>query len=145
MQVNIETILNHFTQIRKYYASEVRKRLNDINLSPSEISILILLSSNQSINTSSQLVVLLGISKGLVSRSIDSLQQKGLLDCQQDLKAIRVLQLFLTKQASSIIQRLQSEIKKINNEVLGDIPEADIKQMEKTMSEIVRHFKNVVD
>ncbi|WP_294581406.1 MarR family winged helix-turn-helix transcriptional regulator [uncultured Thomasclavelia sp.] len=145
MQVNIETILNHFTQIRKYYASEVRKRLNDINLSPSEISILILLSSNQSINTSSQLVVLLGISKGLVSRSIDSLQKKGLLECQQDLKDRRVLQLFLTKQASSIIQRLQSEIKKINNEVLGDIPEADIKQMEKTMSEIVRHFKNVVD
>ena len=145
MQVNIETILNHFTQIRKYYASEVRKRLNDINLSPSEISILILLSSNQSINTSSQLVVLPGISKGLVSRSNERKKKKGLLECQQDLKDRRVLQLFLTKQASSIIQRLQSEIKKINNEVLGDIPEADIKQMEKTMSEIVRHFKNVVD
>ncbi|WRK54270.1 hypothetical protein SD457_04520 [Coprobacillaceae bacterium CR2/5/TPMF4] len=77
MTTNLETMLNYFTQIRRYYANELNKRLKDINLSPNEISILILLSNNHFITTSSQLVVLLGVSKGLISRSIDALVKKS--------------------------------------------------------------------
>ena len=51
MTTNLETMLNYFTQIRRYYANELNKRLKDINLSPNEISILILLSNNHFITT----------------------------------------------------------------------------------------------
>ena len=84
MTTNLETMLNYFTQIRRYYANELNKRLKDINLSPNEISILILLSNNHFITTSSQLVVLLGVSKGLISRSIDALVKK---ECSLLIKA----------------------------------------------------------
>ena len=71
MKKNVESMLGYFSQIRRVYANEINLRFQNENFSPNEISILILLSNNESINTSSQLRLILGVSKGLVSRSID--------------------------------------------------------------------------
>ncbi|MBO8462588.1 MAG: MarR family transcriptional regulator [Firmicutes bacterium] len=90
MLPNVETILSYFSQIRRVYAPEIHLRFKDENFSPNEISILILLSNNASINTSSQLTLILGVSKGLVSRSIDSLLSRGLIVCLPDMKDKRL-------------------------------------------------------
>jgi len=90
MLPNVETILSYFSQIRRVYAPEIHLRFKDENFSPNEISILILLSNNASINTSSQLTLILGVSKGLVSRSIDSLLSRGLIVCLADAKDKRL-------------------------------------------------------
>ena len=90
MLPNVETILSYFFQIRRVYAPEIHLRFKDENFSPNEISILILLSNNASINTSSQLTLILGVSKGLVSRSIDSLLSRGLIVCLPDMKDKRL-------------------------------------------------------
>lgn len=79
MKKNVESMLGYFSQIRRVYANEINLRFQNENFSPNEISILILLSNNESINTSSQLRLILGVSKGLVSRSIDSLLSRELI------------------------------------------------------------------
>ena len=71
-------------KIRRFYANELQNKLEKENLTPNEISILILLSNNPSVTTSSQLVYFLQVSKGLVSRSIDGLVKKGLIQCVQE-------------------------------------------------------------
>ena len=83
MKKNVESMLGYFSQIRRVYANEINLRFQNENFSPNEISILILLSNNESINTSSQLRLILGVSKGLVSRSIDSLLSRELISCVQ--------------------------------------------------------------
>ena len=138
---NVETMLSYFSQIRRVYAQEIHLRFKDENFSPNEISILILLSSNTSINTSSQLTLILGVSKGLISRSIDSLLSRGLIVCLPDTKDKRIQRIQLTKEATPLLLRLQKEIEQINEILLQDISEEEISQMETTMIKIIERFK----
>lgn len=55
MTNNVETALSYLSQIRKVYAERLNIKFQEENFSPNEISVLILLSNNKSINTSSQL------------------------------------------------------------------------------------------
>ncbi|HCO28575.1 MAG TPA: MarR family transcriptional regulator [Lachnospiraceae bacterium] len=138
---NVETMLSYFSQIRRVYAQEIHLRFKDENFSPNEISILILLSNNTSINTSSQLTLILGVSKGLISRSIDSLLSRGLIVCLPDTKDKRIQRIQLTKEATPLLLRLQKEIEQINEILLQDISEEEISQMETTMIKIIERFK----
>ena len=138
MKKNVESMLGYFSQIRRVYANEINLRFQNENFSPNEISILILLSNNESINTSSQLRLILGVSKGLVSRSIDSLLSRELI---QDPHDRRVQRIHLTQKAAPVILRLNKEIAEINEELLEDISEEEISQMERTMNKILERFK----
>lgn len=140
MKTNMETILHYSSQMRKYYAHELNKRLKDYHLSPNEISILMMLSNNKTITTSRQLVVLLGVSKGLVSRSVDLLCQKNLVACYQDVHDRRVQHLYLTESSCDTILRIEQEIQKIDQELLSDIPIEKIQNMHETMMEIISRF-----
>ena len=61
MRQTVEEMLGYFNQIRRVYANELNLKFTNENFSPNEISILILLSNNPSINTSSQLCTILGV------------------------------------------------------------------------------------
>lgn len=145
MRTNLETMLNYFIQIRKYYANILNKRLKEIKLSPNEINILILLSNNPSITTSTQLNVFLGVSKGLISRSIDSLMKKGWIRCENDPSDRRVQRIYLTSDSTEVIDLLKREIEKINHEILSDVSEAEMDAMEQTMKKIIQRFKENQD
>lgn len=142
MKRSVEAMLGYFSQIRKVYANEINKRFKEENLSPNEISILILLSNNASINTSNQLRLVLGVSKGLISRSIDSLEAKGLAMCKKDVADKRILRIQLTEKAKPLILRLEEEIGRINEELLAGISQQEINQMETTMMKILERFKD---
>ena len=90
MQRTVEAMLGYFNQIRQVYANELNRKFEEERFSPNEISILILLSNNRTIDTASQLRVILGVSKGLVSRSLESLAAKGLVECRQDERDRRI-------------------------------------------------------
>lgn len=140
MQRTVEAMLGYFNQIRQVYANELNRKFEEERFSPNEISILILLSNNRTIDTASQLRVILGVSKGLVSRSLESLAAKGLVECRQDEGDRRIQRICLTEQASPLVSRLQGEIKKINEAFLEGISQEEIDQMEATMTKILDRF-----
>ncbi len=142
MERNIETLLKYFSQIRKYYADELKQRFKEENFSHNEIAILILLSNNKSITTCSQLTFFLGVSKGLVSRSVDSLIDRGLVSSVRDPADKRVQHIRLTEEAGKLIVKLKKEIEQINDKLLGDISEKEIAQMEATIMKIINRFKD---
>lgn len=141
MKKNVENLLSSFAKIRRFYANELQNKLEKENLTPNEISILILLSNNPSVTTSSQLVYFLQVSKGLVSRSIDSLVKKGLIQCVQDDKDRRVQRIVLTPASKTITIKITNEVRKINDRILKDISEEEIIQMESTISKIIERFE----
>ena len=141
-QKNVENLLSSFAKIRRFYANELQNKLEKENLTPNEISILILLSNNPSVTTSSQLVYFLQVSKGLVSRSIDSLVKKGLIQCVQDDKDRRVQRIVLTPASKTITIKITNEVRKINDRILKDISEEEIIQMESTISKIIECFES---
>lgn len=140
MQKTVEAMLGYFTQIRQVYAGELNRRFEKEKFSPNEMSVLILLSNNRTIDTASQMRVVLGVSKGLVSRSIESLAERGLVECRQDERDRRVQRVCLTGAAAPFVRRLNEEIGRINREVLADISQEEIDQMENTMMKVLQKF-----
>lgn len=57
---------------------KIKDSFQEFNFSPNEISILIVLKNNSTITTSTELKVVLGVSKTLISRSVDSLEKRDL-------------------------------------------------------------------
>ena len=141
MRQTVEEMLSYFNQIRRVYANELNLKFSNENFSPNEISILIVLSNNPSINTGSQLCTILGVSKGLISRSIDTLIEKKLICCEKDVSDKRIQRIFLTEKSSPVIQRLNREVTNINNEVLKDISKEELQQVETTVTKILTRFK----
>ena len=139
--ISVETMLSYFNQIRKFYANELNRKLKDENFSPNEISILILLSHNKTIDTLSDLRMILGVSKGLISKSIDSLIKKNMIESVVDKKDKRIHRLCLTKESCSVIEKINYESRKINQECLRNIDEKDIRHMEETMLKILNTMK----
>lgn len=140
MQRTVEAMLGYFNQIRQVYANELNKKVAQEKFSPNEMSVLILLSNNKTINTASQLKVILGVSKGLVSRSVEALAEKGLVDCRQDERDRRIQRIYLTERAQPLVVRMKSDIEKINEAFLDGISQEEIDQMEETMTKILDRF-----
>lgn len=141
MKRNVETMLSYFAQMRKVYAAELNQRFAMDNFSPNEISILIILSNNPSIDTSSQIKVVTGVSKSLVSRSIDSLVGRGLITVEKDAEDKRIQRIHLTQASDPLVRKLKKAIRAINEEVLEGISEEEIRQMEQTMKKILDRFQ----
>ena len=141
MTNNVETALSYLSQIRKVYAERLNIMFQEENFSPNEISVLILLSNNKSINTSSQLTTILGVSKSLVSRSLAALERKGLIQTREASGDRRSREIYLTASASAVTKQLSEGIKEINEVVLADISEEEMRMMKETMEKIIDRFK----
>lgn len=141
MTNNVETALSYLSQIRKVYAERLNIKFQEENFSPNEISVLILLSNNKSINTSSQLTTILGVSKSLVSRSLAALERKGLIQTREASGDRRSREIYLTASASAVTKQLSEGIKEINEVVLADISEEEMRMMKETMEKIIDRFK----
>ena len=141
MTNNVETALSYLSQIRKVYAERLNIKFQEENFSPNEISVLILLSNNKSINTSSQLTTILGVSKSLVSRSLAALERKGLIQTREASGDRRSREIHLTASASAVTKQLSEGIKEINEVVLADISEEEMRMMKETMEKIIDRFK----
>lgn len=134
--LTIEEFLRLSNRLREYYGKQIKDRFSEYTFSPNEISILILLQNNNSITTSTQLRVVLGVSKALVSRSVTSLEQKGLITIKEDSSDKRISHIELTENAVPILEKISIEIEKINQVLFKDIPTKDIQCMIETMNKM---------
>ena len=73
-----------------------------------------------------------------MSRSIDSLVKKGLIQCVQDDKDRRVQRIVLTPASKTITIKITNEVRKINDRILKDISEEEIIR-------ILENTRNAVD
>lgn len=134
--LTIEEFLRLSNRLREYYGKQIKDRFAEYTFSPNEISILILLQNNNSITTSTQLRVVLGVSKALVSRSVTSLEQKGLITVKGIPSDKRISHIELTEDAIPVLEKINIEIEKINQVLFKDIPTKDIQCMIETMNKM---------
>lgn len=125
--LTIEEYLRVSNQMRDYYAKKIKNEFTEYNFSPNEISILIVLKNNPSITTSTQLKVVLSVSKALVSRSVDALEKKGLVQVETDSNDKRISHIVLTKKSSPIIGLIDEKIQLFNENLFKDIDEKEMK------------------
>ena len=114
----IEDFLRVSNQMRDYYAKKIKDSFQEFNFSPNEISILI------------------GVSKTLISRSVDSLEKKGLICTCIDEKDSRIHHLQLTGECKPILKIIDEEIGKINKTLFNDVSVEEMKSLKQTMSKL---------
>ena len=132
----IEEFLRVSNQMRDYYAKKIKDSFQEFNFSPNEISILIVLKNNSTITTSTELKVVLGVSKTLISRSVDSLEKKGLIRICIDEKDTRIHHLRLTDACKPILNTIDEEIGKINKTLFYDVSVDEMKNLKQTMNKL---------
>lgn len=141
MRNTVETMLSFYAQIRRVYVNEFTQRFQEKKFSPNELDLMLFLSNNPSINTSSQLCTCLNVSKALICRSVDSLTAGGFLTSVPDRQDRRVQHLFLTESAAPIIEKIRSIRTELDQEILSGIPKESLEQMEQTMQKILERFQ----
>ena len=137
----IEEFLRISNQMRDYYAKKIKDSFQEFNFSPNEISILIILKNNSTITTSTELKVVLGVSKTLISRSVDSLDKKGLIRICIDEKDTRVHHLKLTQECQPILKIIDEEIGKINKTLFYDVSVEEMKSLKQTMNKLQKRVE----
>lgn len=90
------------------------------------MNVLIFLSNNPSINTAKELTVTLGVSKGLVCRSVDALVRRGYLTSEEDAKDHRILHLRLTQKAAPVIGQMRVSMDHFSQTVTRGISEEEL-------------------
>lgn len=128
-------------QMRDYYAKKIKDSFQEFNFSPNEISILIILKNNSTITKSTELKVVLGVSKTLISRSVDSLEKKGLIRICIDEKDTRIHHLRLTDACKPILKTIDEEIGKINKTLFYDVSVDEMKNLKQTMNKIQKRVE----
>lgn len=137
----IEEFLRISNQMRDYYAKKIKDSFQEFNFSPNEISILIILKNNSTITTSTELKVVLGVSKTLISRSVDSLEKKGLIRICIDEKDTLVHHLKLTQECQPILKIIDEEIGKINKTLFYDVSVEEMKSLKQTMNKLQKRVE----
>ena len=137
----IEEFLRISNQMRDYYAKKIKDSFQEFNFSPNEISILIILKNNSTITTSTELKVVLGVSKTLISRSVDSLEKKGLIRICIDEKDTRIHHLRLTDACKPILKTIDEEIGKINKTLFYDVSVDEMKNLKQTMNKLQKRVE----
>lgn len=137
----IEEFLRISNQMRDYYAKKIKDSFQEFNFSPNEISILIILKNNSTITTSTELKVVLGVSKTLISRSVDSLEKKGLIRICIDGKDTRIHHLRLTDRCQPVLKIIDEEIGKINKTLFYDVSVEEMRSLKQTMNKLQKRVE----
>lgn len=141
MQNTVETMLSFYAQMRRVYISEFTRRFQEKRFSPNELDLMLFLSNNPSINTSSQLCTCLNVSKALICRSVDSLTAGGYLSSTPDPRDRRVQHLSLTESALPVIEKIRSIRTDLDADILRGIPREELIQVQQTMQKILERFQ----
>lgn len=141
-----ESFFNALSKFIKEYRKISFKALDEYELTPSEIDVLMFLLNNApELDTAKDISQYKGISKALVCRSVDSLSKKGLLSSVVDKSDRRIVHLALSDDASEIVYKLKKSKEIFGDMVMEGVNEEDIKifmRVINTMLDNVSRFKD---
>ncbi|MBO5158565.1 MAG: winged helix DNA-binding protein [Lachnospiraceae bacterium] len=96
-------------QLKKLLAKKVEPIIQECDLRPVEMDILVLLQREKSIDTAKGIIQKKHLSKAHISKSIENLRSKGFIHLEEDESDHRILHIRLTEKSKNIIEEV-SEI-----------------------------------
>lgn len=140
---NGNAFLVSFTKAKKTYKKFISPTLNDLGLTHNEFEILVFLQENLEYNTAKDIVEFSGLSKGLISRSIESLLKKDMITIKKDENDKRVFRLYISKSAEETI----SILNKISNEfcrlLLKGLQDEELIAFDSILNKMIKNLNNL--
>ena len=90
-------------QLKKLMAKKVEPIIQECDLRPVELDILVFLHSEKTIDTAKGIIQKKHLSKAHISKSIDNLRSKGFIRISEDDSDHRVLHISLTERSEEVI------------------------------------------
>ncbi|MDZ4992245.1 MarR family transcriptional regulator [Clostridium perfringens] len=140
---NGNAFLVSFTKAKKTYKKFISPILNELGLTHNEFEILVFLQENLEYNTAKDIVEFSGLSKGLISRSIESLLKKEMLTIKKDDKDKRIVRLYISDSAIETIDVLN----KISNEfcklLLEGLKDEELIAFDNILNKMIKNLNNL--
>lgn len=140
---NGNAFLVSFTKAKKTYKKFISPTLNNLGLTHNEFEILVFLQENLEYNTAKDIVEFSGLSKGLISRSIESLLKKEMLIIKKDEKDKRIVRLYISDSAIETIDVLN----KVSNEfcklLLEGLKEEELAAFDNILNKMIKNLNNL--
>ncbi|MGG5460639.1 MarR family winged helix-turn-helix transcriptional regulator [Clostridium sp. B9] len=140
---NGNAFLVSFTKAKKTYKKFISSTLNDLGLTHNEFEILVFLQENLEYNTAKDIVEFSGLSKGLISRSIESLLKKDMLTIKKDEKDKRIFRLYISESATetmAILNKISNEFCKL---LLEGLQEEELIAFDSILNKMIKNLNNL--
>lgn len=140
---NSDSFLVTFKKARKKMHNFLEKRIKEYNLTSNQIDVLIFIKRNKEYNTAKDIVEYIGVSKGLVSRSIDDLLKRGYITACEDKNDKRKLRLFLTDEGEKIVNIIEGYDREFFEMLTSNITKEEMEVHSSIINKIVTNLKNI--
>ena len=134
---NLNFIFSSIKKVSRAYADFLSKELEDYDLSPNEI---VVLSSLDSVSTASDIAKDSDVSKALVSRSVASLKERGLIKVSISEVDKREQKVVLTEQGERISELIDLLNEQFARKVFGNFQENEKRVLVALMKVIVANI-----
>ncbi|WP_300350892.1 MarR family winged helix-turn-helix transcriptional regulator [Clostridium sp.] len=140
---NGNAFLVSFTKAKKTYKKFISATLNDLGLTHNEFEILVFLQENLEYNTAKDIVEFSGLSKGLISRSIESLIKKDMLTISKDEKDKRVFRLYISSSAKETMNVLNSISNEFCKLLLEGLQDRELLAFDIILNKMIKNLNNL--
>ncbi|MGF6598731.1 DNA-binding MarR family transcriptional regulator [Paraburkholderia sp. GAS448] len=121
---------------RNVLVTEMDAALKDLDITSQQMGILLSLTSGIA-TTPFELSKLLGIDTGLMTRMLDKLETKGLLERSRSLEDRRVVNLKLTEKGEEVASQLPEVAPGVLNNRLKDFSRAEFKELQRLLTKFL--------
>ncbi|WP_066874094.1 MarR family winged helix-turn-helix transcriptional regulator [Clostridium mediterraneense] len=132
-----------FRKVKKFYKKFIDNEMKKFDLSQNEIEIITYLNRNPEKNTAKDIVEYLGISKGMISRNIDILLSKGIIEPKKDNIDKRIIRLYITKESEELINEIEESIFNFLGSLLENIEEEKFKIFKEVLNSLTNNLEEL--
>lgn len=133
-----------YFQILKKYKKYMGKSLEGFELTPAEIDVLTFLINNMDKDiTASEISTHRGISKGLVSRAVNLLKDKKLVETKENFEDGRSVYLKIIDEESKVVKRLKDANEIFIKQLIKDMGIEDLDLFLKINNRMLNNIKDI--
>jgi DNA-binding MarR family transcriptional regulator len=134
--VHTQSIGFTLARARNLLASEIDAALKDLDISSQQMGIIVSLDKGTA-STPFELSRLLGIDTGLMTRMLDKLEEKGLLERSRDDKDRRVVNLTLTRTGTRVADAVPDIVTPVLNTHLKSFTRAEFEELKRLLAKFI--------
>lgn len=130
-----------FRKAKKLYRKFLESENKKYNLSQNEIEIIMYIKRKPKKNTAKDIVEYLGVSKGMISRSIDILIGKEILEIEKDKVDKRIVRLKINKKSSKLIVDLEKSSNKFFENLIAGVSNEKVDIFTEVLADMIKNLE----
>lgn len=113
-------------QLKKLLAKKVEMVIQECDLRPVELDLLVFLHNEKNIDTAKEIIQKKHLSKAHISKSIDNLRTKGFIKVNEDEQDHRISHITLTEKSIEFVSRVEELYTECRERMQQDISEEEL-------------------